>query len=314
MAGTFLASIHLTRNRGETHGGTFATGTALRLLAAFSRHGGASRLGAGSREEVWGPVRASARPLSFRRPTITKRRWDGLSKIFFVFANLCDPATVVDAKLQTGIWEHEYTARGGHEEPRPLNLDPGYVTSAKLVLASTKDHAHRIYLSRGIYAEVTLYYRDRAWQHHPWTFPDYRRADYQEFFVEARLSAPPDQAGLPMIPWLVLGAIVPSAVVAGIAAGVVRRNTPAWGLVDEPGHRKVHVRTTPLGGGIAIWLGVVVPLAIGQLLLWLMTRESGMPGLEWRSGFRFPILCGRICRGSCNRPRNCGFSSRRARS
>ena len=47
------------------------------------------------------------------------------------------------------------------------------------MLASTKDFAHRIYLSRGIYAEVTLQYRHQRWQHHQYTFPDYRRADYQ---------------------------------------------------------------------------------------------------------------------------------------
>ncbi len=67
-----------------------------------------------------------------------------------------------------------------------MNIDPGYITTAKLVLASTKDHAHRIYLERGIYAEITLMYRHRAWESHEWTFPDYRRADYQEFFNGAR--------------------------------------------------------------------------------------------------------------------------------
>ncbi len=41
-----------------------------------------------------------------------------------------------------------------------------------------------------------------------------------------------------MISWLVLGAIIPSALVAMIAAGVVRRRAPRWGLVDEPGHRR----------------------------------------------------------------------------
>ena len=71
-------------------------------------------------------------------------------------------------------------------EPRPLNLDPGYLTLGKLVLASTKDFAHRIYLSRGIYAEVTLQYRHRRWEHHQYTFPDYRREDYQQFFSECR--------------------------------------------------------------------------------------------------------------------------------
>ncbi|HEY4308313.1 MAG TPA: MraY family glycosyltransferase [Pirellulales bacterium] len=90
-----------------------------------------------------------------------------------------------------------------------------------------------------------------------------------------------------MIPWLVLGAVVPAAFVAALAAGVVRRGAPAWGLVDEPGHRKVHVRTTPLGGGIAIWLGVVLPMTLGQIVLWLVTRPADTPGLAWAS--RIPI-------------------------
>ena len=53
-------------------------------------------------------------------------------------------------------------------------------------MASTKDFAHRIYLSRGIYAEITLQYRHHRWQHHEYTFPDYRRTDYQEFFEKCR--------------------------------------------------------------------------------------------------------------------------------
>jgi hypothetical protein len=71
-------------------------------------------------------------------------------------------------------------------EPRPLNLDPGYLTLGKLLLASTKDFAHRIYLGRGIYAEVTLQYKHGAWRHHEYTFADYRRADYQRFFSQCR--------------------------------------------------------------------------------------------------------------------------------
>jgi hypothetical protein len=67
-----------------------------------------------------------------------------------------------------------------------LNLDPGYLTAAKLVLASTKDHAHRIYLRGGVYAEVTLNFRAGQWQMLPWTYPDYRRDDYQSFFTTCR--------------------------------------------------------------------------------------------------------------------------------
>ena len=45
------------------------------------------------------------------------------------------------------------------------------------------------------------------------------------------------------------------------------RFAPRIGLVDVPDQRKAHQQTTPLGGGIAIWLGVVAPLAIGQFTL-----------------------------------------------
>ena len=54
------------------------------------------------------------------------------------------------------------------------------------MLASTKDHAHRIYLHSGIYAEVTLYYKEKHWNASPWTYPDYRRDDYQAFFMQCR--------------------------------------------------------------------------------------------------------------------------------
>jgi hypothetical protein len=114
----------------------------------------------------------------------------GLVKQFWAFERLVDPATLPSVKRLTNAWEADYAALGralgGHAEPRPLNLDPGYLTLAKLVLASTKDHVHRIYLDQGVYAEVTLQYRDRRWQPGQMTFPDYRRPDYQAFFSRCR--------------------------------------------------------------------------------------------------------------------------------
>ena len=107
-------------------------------------------------------------------------------KTFWAFERLIDPGMLADIKQQTNAWEAEYAALARHPEPRPLNLDPGYIGLGKLVLASTKDHAHRIYLGQGIYAEVTLYYKDGRWQHRDWTFADYRRGDYQAFFEECR--------------------------------------------------------------------------------------------------------------------------------
>jgi len=157
------------------------------LLAAFSRHEGAL---------AWARERAVGRfgPLALESPAFDfcqTRYYDatmgpGLRKMFFAFERLADPAELVEWKLATNAWEAEYAASAGHAEARPLNLDPGYLTLGKLVLASTKDFAHRMYLSRGIYAEITLYYQKRQWRHHAWTFADYRRAEYHEFFSRCR--------------------------------------------------------------------------------------------------------------------------------
>ncbi|HEX3727177.1 MAG TPA: MraY family glycosyltransferase [Pirellulales bacterium] len=68
--------------------------------------------------------------------------------------------------------------------------------------------------------------------------------------------------------WIVVFAAAPSLVVACIVAGILRWLAPRWGLVDRPGHRKVHANPTPYGGGLAIWAGIVLPLAAAQLVLW----------------------------------------------
>jgi hypothetical protein len=160
---------------------------ALLLLAAFSRHQAALDWARQRVQQVYGPVLQESEAFDFDdtqyyEPTMGS----GLRKIFFALARFFDPGRLVDVKLQTNGWENEYARLGHHAEPRPLNLDPGYITMGKLVLASTKDFAHRIYLTRGIYGETTLYYKQGRWRHHQFTFPDYRREDYQRFFSQCR--------------------------------------------------------------------------------------------------------------------------------
>ena len=159
----------------------------LLLMAAFSRHTAALDWARRRAVEAWGPIAMESPAFEFTetgyyQPTMGP----GLRKLFLTFAEPFDPEKLSDIKLLTNDWEQEYAAAAGHDEPRPLNLDPGYLTLGKLVLASTKDFAHRIYLCRGIYAEVTLFYKHHHWQHHEFTFADYRRADYQQFFSECR--------------------------------------------------------------------------------------------------------------------------------
>jgi hypothetical protein len=157
------------------------------LLAAFSRHDAAIDWTRRRAVEAWGPIALESPRFAFSEteyygPTMGA----DLGKVFFAFQQPVDPANLVEIKLETNRWEEAYTALAKHPEPRPLNLDPGYLTLAKLVLASTKDYAHRIYLSRGIYAEITLQYKHRRWLPHDYTFPDYRRPDYHRFFSECR--------------------------------------------------------------------------------------------------------------------------------
>ena len=73
--------------------------------------------------------------------------------------------------------------------------------------------------------------------------------------------------------WLILGSILPSMIVCWAAGFAVRRWGPRWGLVDRPGHRKIHAAPMPTSGGLAIWLGIVLPLAAGQVALWSSWSE-----------------------------------------
>lgn len=159
----------------------------LLLCAAFSRYPAALEWGQQQLASAWGHI-ALASDLFDHNEThyYDASMGTGLKKIFWAFEQLVDPAELASIKLRTNTMEDVYKQMTEHPEPRPLNLDPGYLTEAKLVLASTKDRDHRIYLRDGIYAEGTLYFHQGIWKTRPWTYPDYQRADYHEFFSRCR--------------------------------------------------------------------------------------------------------------------------------
>jgi len=160
---------------------------ALLIIAAFSRYEEALAWAEHRAIKEFGPLFEKSTPFEFTETDYYEASMgSNLKKQFFTFQNQIDPDSLPDIKRKTNAWESQYAAESQHDEPRPLNLDPGYLTLAKLVLASTKDHAHRIYLRDGIYAEVTLNYRSGGWKFFDWTFPDYQRHDYQEFFSRCR--------------------------------------------------------------------------------------------------------------------------------
>jgi len=110
-----------------------------------------------------------------------------LKRQFVAFADCIQPDALAEIKRTT----NEIEARICEDmlvdlDHRPVNLDPGYVALSKLVLATTKDHAHRVYVQRGIYAEVTLKFEHGAWRPWPWTYPDYAAGTYYDFFNQVR--------------------------------------------------------------------------------------------------------------------------------
>ena len=114
----------------------------------------------------------------------------GLLRKFLTFQRLVAPDTLAATKLATNALEDRLAAELDAPVPRPVNLDPGLLDGSKLVLASTKDQAHRIYLADGIYAEITLTYRKGRFVPCPWTYPDYRTEPYHAFFAKARARLP----------------------------------------------------------------------------------------------------------------------------
>ena len=109
-----------------------------------------------------------------------------LLRRFVSFARPASPEQLADAKCATNAIEADLARRHPSAAARPINLDVGYVTLAKLVLASMKNFAHRIYLGRGVYAEITLQYRKGRWESLHWTFPDYASGTYDAFLTEVR--------------------------------------------------------------------------------------------------------------------------------
>ncbi len=105
---------------------------------------------------------------------------------FVSLDQLVDPGDLARIKHQTNALEQGMAQELAYPTPRPINLDPGFIEPSKLVLASTKNFSHRIYIGKNMYAEVTLIVDKGQWSALRYTFPDYRQSDYYAFFEQVR--------------------------------------------------------------------------------------------------------------------------------
>lgn len=153
------------------------------VIGILSNNMGAMGRASAALKRMYGPVDLESPLMDFDHTRYYAcEMGEGLKRKFMSFARPVDPARIGRVKISTNRLE-TMLSEGGR---RTVNIDPGYLDCAKLVLLSTKDHAHRIYLGAGIFAEVTLFYRDGGFHAWPWTYPDYRTAPYRAVFKAIR--------------------------------------------------------------------------------------------------------------------------------
>src|SRR5512139_2671463 len=99
------------------------------------------------------------------------------------FDRLISITSLPDVKRATNQLEENYAVLNGN---RPININPGYICLEHVILATTKGYTHRPYLRDGIYADLTLMYRNKSFQALEWTYPDYRQETVIRLFNQFR--------------------------------------------------------------------------------------------------------------------------------
>ncbi len=105
-----------------------------------------------------------------------------LQKQMISFLEIKPAETIVEIKIATNKIEDEFS----ENKRRTVNIDPGYICAAKMILATTKDYDHRIYLNRGIFGDVHLRFRQGHFTFNEWTYPDYRQEQITSYFEKLR--------------------------------------------------------------------------------------------------------------------------------
>ena len=111
-----------------------------------------------------------------------KEMGPNLVKVYVSWPGLRNPESLVEVKLAALEWESRHAPGGS----RLANLDPGYVFSGGLVLSTGKFREHRLPLGRGVWGELTLFYRRGRFEPLPWTYPDYQRPEVQAWLMMMR--------------------------------------------------------------------------------------------------------------------------------
>ena len=137
-------------------------------------------------EGLFGPTDSASPLINFGfTDYYEKQMGHNLKKQFLSFEGLIPPDRLSEIKRQTNRLE-EAMRKKERSSRRVINLDPGYITSSALIMATTKNFAHRIPLQHGIYAHLELLFTKKGIQTLIWTYPDFRTEEYHGFFRAVR--------------------------------------------------------------------------------------------------------------------------------
>ncbi|MEA3306085.1 MAG: DUF4416 family protein [Candidatus Omnitrophota bacterium] len=131
----------------------------------------------------FGPADFESGLIDFLRTEYYKDEFgENLKRKFISIERPANPENIYKVKLITGALENKISRFG----KRTVNIDPGYITESKLILLTTKDYSHRVYLKKGVYAESTLRFQNGTFSSHETTYPDYKSKDYIKIFNDIR--------------------------------------------------------------------------------------------------------------------------------
>jgi hypothetical protein len=140
-------------------------------------------------EERFGPIHPRGESPVYPFPETRAYRstmGERLQRKFFVIAQPWEQDKLADVKHAALTMEAALARSGSFPVARPINIDPGLINDCRVILASTKDHAHRLYRGAGIWEEITLLFQEGYFRPLPWTYPDFRAPTYHEFLAYFR--------------------------------------------------------------------------------------------------------------------------------
>ncbi len=156
----------------------------VKLVASlFSADSGLIEKACSYLESLFGPFDWMSDEIPFDKTRYYEKEMGGpLLRRFVSFERLIAFEEIAEIKIKTNAYEKGLCVSGR----RTINIDPGCISAERLILATGKNYTHRVYLRRGIYADLTLIYQSGSFRPLPWTYPDYGDDAIIELFNAVR--------------------------------------------------------------------------------------------------------------------------------